>query len=73
VCEQVEREPVLAVGQRLQEAIRLPLTAAGAEHALSASIGCALGHSDPEGLLDRADTALYRAKAGGGGGLELYD
>ena len=52
-------------------AIRQPLPPADAEHELSASIGIALGHADPEALLASADAAVYRAKAAGGGRVEL--
>jgi GGDEF domain-containing protein len=40
-------------------------------HEVSASIGIALGEEDPDGLLGNADRALYRAKAQGGGQIEL--
>ncbi len=72
LCEDVTEESALAVGQRLLEAIRLPFTAAGVEHQLSASVGIALGHSDPDALLADADAATYRAKAAGRGRIELY-
>ena len=72
LCEDVTEESALAVGQRLLEAIRLPFTAAGVEHQLSASVGIALGHSDPDALLANADAATYRAKAAGRGRIELF-
>ncbi|HTT28573.1 MAG TPA: diguanylate cyclase [Solirubrobacteraceae bacterium] len=72
LCEHVDEESALAVGRRLLEAIRLPFTAGGADHELSASIGIALGHSDPEVLLANADAATYRAKAAGRGRIELF-
>jgi len=72
LCEHVDEESALAVGRRLLEAIRLPFTAGGAEHELSASIGIALGHSDPDVLLANADAATYRAKAAGRGRIELF-
>ena len=73
VCEEVDEETALAVGRRLQDAIRLPFTAGKAEHRLSASIGIALGHADPDALLGNADAATYRAKAAGRGRVELLD
>ena len=73
VCEEIEEESALAVGQRLQQAIRLPITAGGVRHAMSASIGIAIGHADPDALLGNADAAVYRAKAAGRGRLELFD
>ena len=72
LCEDVSEESALAVGRRLLEAIRLPFTSGGVEHELSASVGIALGHSDPDALLANADTATYRAKAAGRGRIELY-
>jgi diguanylate cyclase (GGDEF)-like protein/PAS domain S-box-containing protein len=72
LCEDVTEEAALAVARRLLEAIRLPFTAAGVEHQLSASVGIALGHSHPDALLANADAATYRAKAAGRGRIELY-
>jgi diguanylate cyclase (GGDEF)-like protein/PAS domain S-box-containing protein len=72
VCEDVSEETALAVGRRLQEAIRRPIAASGVEHRLSASIGIALGDSKPDALLSHADEASYCAKAAGGGVIELH-
>jgi diguanylate cyclase (GGDEF)-like protein/PAS domain S-box-containing protein len=72
VCEEADEQSVLAVGQRLQESIRLPLRVGGVQHRLSASIGIALGHTDPDALLGHADAAVYRAKAVGRGRVELF-
>jgi diguanylate cyclase (GGDEF)-like protein/PAS domain S-box-containing protein len=72
VCEEIDEEAALAVGQRLHDAIQLPVSAGGAEHHLTASIGIALGDSDPDVLLADADAATYRAKAAGRGRIELF-
>jgi diguanylate cyclase (GGDEF)-like protein/PAS domain S-box-containing protein len=72
VCEHVDERSALAVGRRLLEAIRPAFTAGGVPNELSASIGIALGHSDPDVLLANADTATYRAKAAGRGRIELF-
>ena len=72
VCEQVDTESALAVGRRLEEAIALPFTTGDVQHGLSASIGVALGHTDPDALLDNADAAVYRAKAAGRGCIEVF-
>jgi diguanylate cyclase (GGDEF)-like protein/PAS domain S-box-containing protein len=71
VCEQLDEETALALGRRLDEAIRRPLPVPGGEHRLTASIGIALGGDDPESMLAAADAAVYRAKAAGRGRIEL--
>jgi diguanylate cyclase (GGDEF)-like protein/PAS domain S-box-containing protein len=73
VCEGIDVEAALTIGRRLQDAIQLPLIADGAEHRLSASIGIALGDRDPDALISDADAASYRAKAVGGGRIELFE
>jgi diguanylate cyclase (GGDEF)-like protein/PAS domain S-box-containing protein len=72
VCEAVDPASARALGDRLQEAIGVAITIAGIEHRLSASIGIALGRSDPETLLGNADVAVYRAKANGRANVELF-
>jgi diguanylate cyclase (GGDEF)-like protein/PAS domain S-box-containing protein len=72
LCEQVDDDSVLALGRRLQAAIQLPLVLESVGHEVSASIGIALGKADPDQLLANADRALYRAKAQGGGKIELF-
>ncbi len=72
LCEQVDRDAAVALGHRLQEAIRRPLTAGGFVHDLTASVGIALGTDDPDLLLGNADRAVYRAKARGGARLEVF-
>jgi diguanylate cyclase (GGDEF)-like protein/PAS domain S-box-containing protein len=72
VCEEINEDAAVAVGRRLQEAIRVPVSAGGTEHGLSASIGIALGHGDPDALLGNADAAVYRAKAAGRGCVEVF-
>jgi diguanylate cyclase (GGDEF)-like protein/PAS domain S-box-containing protein len=65
VCEDVDCEIATALGHRLEEAVRRPLTVGGVAHRLTASIGIALGNEDPEGLLAAADAAVYRARRPG--------
>jgi diguanylate cyclase (GGDEF)-like protein/PAS domain S-box-containing protein len=72
VCEDVDEASVRLVGQRILEAIKMPIRTGAAEHWLSASVGIALGGTDPEVLLDNADVAAYRAKSAGGGQVELF-
>jgi diguanylate cyclase (GGDEF)-like protein/PAS domain S-box-containing protein len=71
VCEQVDEQSALALGRRLRRAIRQPLLVAGIEHRVTASIGIAIGRSDRDALLRRADAALYGAKARGSGSIEV--
>jgi diguanylate cyclase (GGDEF)-like protein/PAS domain S-box-containing protein len=72
ICEEIDRELALTLGNRLQEAIRPPVTVEGVAHSLSASIGIALSCTHPNALLESADAAVYRAKAQGGGRVELF-
>jgi diguanylate cyclase (GGDEF)-like protein/PAS domain S-box-containing protein len=72
VCEEVDAETALALGRRLEAAIREPLEVGGVTHSLTASIGIALGRTDPDALLGDADTAVYDAKAPGRGRVQLF-
>jgi len=72
VCEELDEQTAVALGQRLHDALEQPLLIDGIEHRLSASIGIALGQTDPDGLLGNADAAVYRAKAHGRGRVELF-
>jgi diguanylate cyclase (GGDEF)-like protein/PAS domain S-box-containing protein len=71
VCEAVDEAAALALGRRLDAAVRQPLDIAGAEQHLTASIGIALGSDDADSILAAADSALYQAKAAGRGRVEL--
>jgi diguanylate cyclase (GGDEF)-like protein/PAS domain S-box-containing protein len=72
VCEDVDEGSARLVAQRILEAVKMPIRTGAAEHWLSASVGIALGGTDPEVLLDNADVAAYRAKSAGGGQVELF-
>ncbi len=72
VCEEIDPQLAVALGHRLQEAIRPPVTVDGVTHQMSASIGIAISSTDPDALLAHADEAVYRAKAHGGGCVELF-
>ena len=50
----------------------MPIMTGAAEHWMTASVGIALGGSDPEVLLGNADAAAYRAKAAGRGRIEVF-
>jgi diguanylate cyclase (GGDEF)-like protein/PAS domain S-box-containing protein len=71
VCEQVDEQSALALGHRLERAIAQPLVLGEVAHRLTASIGIAIGRSDHEALVRRADAALYGAKARGSGSIEV--
>ena len=72
ICEGIDEDSAVVVAQRLQHAIRQTIHGGGAQHRLSASIGISLGDSDADELIGMADTAVYRAKAVGGGRIEVY-
>jgi diguanylate cyclase (GGDEF)-like protein/PAS domain S-box-containing protein len=74
ICENVDEEQAVALGQRLADTARRPIETPGAEHQLSASVGVALSDGrapDPHALVRAADAAAYRAKRGGSGDVEL--
>ncbi|HWM11376.1 MAG TPA: diguanylate cyclase [Solirubrobacteraceae bacterium] len=71
VCEDVDDGTALALGHRLEEAVRRPIVLGGTEHELTASIGIALGRGDPDVVMAAADAAVYRAKAAGRGRVEV--
>ena len=62
--------------RRLAAAVATPFELATGHHRLSVSIGVATSHGRPDTaatLLRDADAAMYRAKAAGGGRVELFD
>jgi diguanylate cyclase (GGDEF)-like protein len=76
VCEDVDRGAALVLAERMAEAVRVPLEAAGGRFELTASIGVSLGtgiQRDPEALVAEADAAAYRAKRSGRGRIEVFD
>ena len=70
-----DREAVLGVVSRVQEAFAEPFTLGTASHGATTSIGVALWEEggDADALLRNADAALYRAKDRGRGRYELFD
>jgi diguanylate cyclase (GGDEF)-like protein/PAS domain S-box-containing protein len=69
------RDEVLAVAERVQAAIRLPITAQGTTLAIDSSIGIARSGPErrAEALVRNADLAMYAAKQAGRGRCELFD
>lgn len=66
----------LRVAERLMQLLKHPFNIDGHEIFVSVSIGISLsstGFEWPEDLLHNADLAMYRAKAGGRGRVELFD
>ncbi|MEM7411597.1 MAG: EAL domain-containing protein [Myxococcota bacterium] len=65
----------LEIAERLVEAVSAPLWAAGSKIEPSCSIGITVAQSDgdPEELFRQADLAMYRAKANGKNGVDLFD
>jgi diguanylate cyclase (GGDEF)-like protein len=62
--------------ERVQRALAAPITLSGQEVYVSASIGIAVslhGDASAKNLVQDADTAMYRAKARGGGVYEMFD
>ena len=69
-------EDAARIAYRIQEALAEAFDLGGSEVFSSASIGIALsstGYERAEDLLRDADTALYRAKAGGRARFEVFD
>lgn len=65
-----------AVARRLVDALAEPVTVQGTEMFVGGSVGVAIypeDGTDTDSLLMNADTAMYRAKASGRGGFQLYD
>ncbi len=62
------------VGQKMVDAVGSPMTVEGHDLRLSASVGITVfdGRESAEAVLQNADTALYRSKSEGRGGLTFY-
>jgi diguanylate cyclase (GGDEF)-like protein/PAS domain S-box-containing protein len=64
------------VAERVLHALERPFVVGSAEVSMHASVGIAVSRAagaDPESILREADVAMYRAKAAGGRGLEVFD
>ena len=78
VCEEIAaRADAERIAARITEALAEPIDAGGEPVHVTASIGVALlddrRNTDPEGLLQDADVAMYRAKEQGRGRTVLYE
>jgi diguanylate cyclase (GGDEF)-like protein/PAS domain S-box-containing protein len=69
-------DEVCLVAERLQRSLVEPISLSGRELYASASIGVVLGgpqYHTVDGVLRDADIAMYRAKAAGRGGYQVFD
>ena len=69
-------EQAFRFAQRLHQQLTMPITIAGRDLTLTASIGIALSGSDcadPQDLLRGADTAMYHANRSGRGSTKVFD
>ena len=72
ISETPDKTSAICIAERLQESLSIPITVKGHTFSVGASIGIAFYPDDGvtiEDLLKRADIAMYRAKALGGGYL----
>jgi diguanylate cyclase (GGDEF)-like protein len=72
----IEEQPAHVLAERIQAALREPIIVQQATCFAQASIGLAVypqDGTDVESLLRSADTAMYRAKASGPGGIRYYE
>ncbi|HEV7526891.1 MAG TPA: PAS domain S-box protein [Acidimicrobiia bacterium] len=73
ICRDLEStEEAVAIGTRVRETLARPFGLAVGAVGIDSSIGIAFGRTaDADGLLARADQALYRAKRKGRGRIEI--
>ena len=70
------RDQAIALGDEIQSIFATPFAVDGLEIALTGACGFALfpvSAVEPDELVRLADAALYRAKAGGRGGVAVFD
>lgn len=68
VCEETDAEAAVMIADRIHEALTAPVVVDGVGYRIGASVGVAVSPPlDQDELLRRADRAMYRAKAAGGG------
>ena len=73
ICRDLEStDEAVAIGTRIRETLAQPFGLAVGSVRIDSSIGIAFGRTvDADGLLARADQALYRAKRKGRGRIEI--
>jgi diguanylate cyclase (GGDEF)-like protein len=77
LCDHVNSSyDVIAIANRVAEAVALPFTVGGHEVFVTSSVGIAFAkgeRDDPALLVRNADAAMYRAKEKGGARYEVFD
>jgi diguanylate cyclase (GGDEF)-like protein len=74
-CGTASTLDVTKLARRIETVIAAPIQVEEHVVGVGASIGIAIApgdDTDPDGLLQKADSALYRAKAAGGGSYVFY-
>ena len=74
--DMADPEQTAAIARRVSDQLKRPVSLAGRELFVTASIGIAAGHSGhggPKDLLRDADVAMYQAKTGGKAGFVFFD
>jgi diguanylate cyclase (GGDEF)-like protein/PAS domain S-box-containing protein len=78
LCEDlVDDDAAIEVAKRIADACSGPIAIEGSEHVVTVSTGVVLvsepAEATPSGILRDADAAMYRAKEGGKGRIEVFD
>ena len=78
LCEELDDSTeAMVLAGRLHQAFKEPFAIGDQVHSVNASLGVAVGCAEHRGcaeeLIRDADAAMYRAKAAGGGRIELFD
>jgi diguanylate cyclase (GGDEF)-like protein len=75
VEEPRDQAEVVALAEQVVAALRSPFVLEGKEVSIAASLGIASATGDPNAgeLLRNADVAMYKAKARGGGKVEIFE
>jgi diguanylate cyclase (GGDEF)-like protein/PAS domain S-box-containing protein len=77
MCDSLESElDMLAIAERVQACLAIPVLCDGVRLTVSASVGAAIADgpdADPEQLLRDADAAMFQARRGGRGRIRIFD
>ena len=74
LCPETDQASAVAIGRRIVDSLRTPLSVGPVTVRLGASVGVAHqrgGTADPDAMLIAADHAMYAAKRAGRGGVEV--